>query len=403
MATYNNIKKIKIGDNTFNLYDSGNSGGTITSVKTTAGTHTAIDVSSGAVSFNVPTKTSHLTNDSGFITASHTSTYSLPLAASGTRGGVKIGYSESGTNYAVKLSSEKMYVTVPWTDTKVTTAALISGTTYYPILATGTGTATRQIDSTFGGLKYVSTAGTTSTIGTAMLQLGNATTYNTANNEEGVLRLYSSYNGYIDIKASISIDSNTTIYLPSYASTMYLAGTNTGQAVGSSSVPVYVNGFQTIQAVDSIAIGLIEKPFMRVTGSTTNVNLSSGVITQIPLYTVEFQSEYSGISLDTTKHTILLEPGYYRVSGSIYFASGTNYSVTNGVYIRMGSTDVAFASAKEVAAAYIYGSYSINASTIVKVIDNCYLWLGARSSTTATVDSDNTATFLAVDKIGSIY
>ena len=46
--------------------------------------------------------------------------YSLPLAASGTRGGVQIGYSESGTNYAVKLSSEKMYVTVPWTDTKVT-------------------------------------------------------------------------------------------------------------------------------------------------------------------------------------------------------------------------------------------------------------------------------------------
>lgn len=42
--------------------------GTITSVKTTAGTHTTINVSSGAVSFNVPTKTSHLTNDSGFIT-----------------------------------------------------------------------------------------------------------------------------------------------------------------------------------------------------------------------------------------------------------------------------------------------------------------------------------------------
>jgi len=44
-------------------------------------------------------------------------TYSLPLAANGTRGGVQIGYSESGKNYAVKLSSEKMYVSVPWTDT----------------------------------------------------------------------------------------------------------------------------------------------------------------------------------------------------------------------------------------------------------------------------------------------
>ena len=44
-------------------------------------------------------------------------TYSLPLASSTTRGGVKIGYSTSGKNYAVQLSSEKMYVNVPWTDT----------------------------------------------------------------------------------------------------------------------------------------------------------------------------------------------------------------------------------------------------------------------------------------------
>lgn len=43
--------------------------GTITAVKTTAGTHSTIDVSSGAANFNVPTNTSHLTNDSGFITS----------------------------------------------------------------------------------------------------------------------------------------------------------------------------------------------------------------------------------------------------------------------------------------------------------------------------------------------
>lgn len=43
--------------------------GTITSVKTTAGAHTTINVSSGAANFNVPTKTSHLTNDSGFLTS----------------------------------------------------------------------------------------------------------------------------------------------------------------------------------------------------------------------------------------------------------------------------------------------------------------------------------------------
>ena len=43
--------------------------------------------------------------------------YSLPLASSTTRGGVKTGYSGSGRYYPVQLSDEKMYVYVPWTDT----------------------------------------------------------------------------------------------------------------------------------------------------------------------------------------------------------------------------------------------------------------------------------------------
>ena len=52
--------------------------------------------------------------------------YSLPLAASGTRGGVQVGYSANGRNYPVQLSSEKMFVNVPWTDNntwKANTAA----------------------------------------------------------------------------------------------------------------------------------------------------------------------------------------------------------------------------------------------------------------------------------------
>ena len=44
------------------------------------------------------------------------SAYSLPLAGSGVRGGIQIGYAETGRNYAVKLDNEKAYVSVPWKD-----------------------------------------------------------------------------------------------------------------------------------------------------------------------------------------------------------------------------------------------------------------------------------------------
>lgn len=118
----------------------------VSTVTTTAGTHTAISSKSGAVSFNVPTKTSHLTNDSGFITS--------------------------------------------FTDTKLQVAAVTSGTTYYPIVGTGTTAATRQYDTT--GFVYVGTNGTTSAVGSAKLTLGNSTASGTANNKQGQLIIYGS-------------------------------------------------------------------------------------------------------------------------------------------------------------------------------------------------------------------
>lgn len=249
------------------------------------------------------------TNPNGYITASHTSTYSLPLAASGTRGGVQIGYSESGTNYAVKLSSEKMYVTVPWTDTKVTTAALTSGTTYYPILATGTGTATRQIDSTLGGLKYISTAGSTSAVGTAILHLGNSTASGSSNNEQGVLRIYTVNTRYVDVKteSTFTPTGSRNRYLPSYDADMYLTGTNTTDAVGgATTAPVYVDNTGCIQAVTSI-------PYSLLTGTPT-----------IPTVPASTGSSETGVTASTTATRTTL-----GTASSIYgVKSGTNSTTT---------------------------------------------------------------------------
>lgn len=57
--------------------------------------------------------------------------YELPVATPNSLGGVSIGFTEDGQNYAVKLnSSDQMYVYVPWTDTKVT-STLNTSTKYY--------------------------------------------------------------------------------------------------------------------------------------------------------------------------------------------------------------------------------------------------------------------------------
>ena len=42
--------------------------------------------------------------------------YTLPLAADGVRGGVQVGFTQTGRNYPVQLDGEKAYVNVPWTD-----------------------------------------------------------------------------------------------------------------------------------------------------------------------------------------------------------------------------------------------------------------------------------------------
>ena len=45
----------------------------------------------------------------------------MPTASSTTKGGITLGYSQSGKNYPVALDGNgKAYVNVPWTDTNTT-------------------------------------------------------------------------------------------------------------------------------------------------------------------------------------------------------------------------------------------------------------------------------------------
>jgi hypothetical protein len=80
------------------------------------------------------------------------------LATSSARGGIQIGFTESGKNYPVELSSEKAFVNVPWTDTNTNTTYTLP--TSLPTANTGRITLTGSDGST----DTVNFAGTTNEI-----------------------------------------------------------------------------------------------------------------------------------------------------------------------------------------------------------------------------------------------
>lgn len=110
MATYSGIKKIKIGDNIFQLYDSGNSGGTVTKVSTGAGLTGGDITTTGTIKAKLNSETS--------------------LGTIGT----------TDKLYAVGVDANgKLCVNVPWTDTntEVSTLTLAAGSTAGTALSHG--------------------------------------------------------------------------------------------------------------------------------------------------------------------------------------------------------------------------------------------------------------------------
>lgn len=131
---------------------------------------------------------------------------SIPAATSSAYGGIQIGYTTSGKNYAVQLSNGKAYVNVPWKDTNTnyypTTFTWTNGTTAGPTgFLNGSGMSTVPFgaipsasatqsgvvttgNQTFGGIKTIDTINVTN-INEATPGEGFWIGYNT----EGVIRI----------------------------------------------------------------------------------------------------------------------------------------------------------------------------------------------------------------------
>lgn len=155
-------------------------------------THTASQVTGLATvatsgSYNDLTNKPSIPSLSGYATQSWVTSQgyltSIPAATSSAYGGIQIGYTTRGKNYAVQLSNGKAYVNVPWTDTNTnyypTTFTWANGTTAGPTGSlTGSGMSTVSFgaipsasatqsgvvttgDQTFGGIKTIDTINVT--------------------------------------------------------------------------------------------------------------------------------------------------------------------------------------------------------------------------------------------------
>lgn len=129
-------------------------------------THTASQVTGLATvatsgSYNDLTNKPTIPSLSGYATQSWVTSRgyltSIPAATSSAYGGIQIGYTTSGKNYAVQLSNGKAYVNVPWTDTNTnyypTSFAWKNGTTAGP---TGSLTGSGMSAVSFGAIPSAS-------------------------------------------------------------------------------------------------------------------------------------------------------------------------------------------------------------------------------------------------------
>jgi len=173
-------------------------------------------------------------------------TYTLPLAADGTRGGVQIGYTQAATrDYPVTLDSEKMLVTVPWTDTQ---------NPFQTLLGTGS-------DNSDSGIILNESGGTVLVLGSgsvAASQTGNTITLTGTDTGVTGVTLATADSTGSPLSESIT-NRELTI-----TSAKYVGGANVGYVPEGGTATTYLKGDGTWA---SIPTGLIFKGVWDASGT----------------------------------------------------------------------------------------------------------------------------------------
>lgn len=216
--------------------------------------------------------TKFLNNKGEWTVPAGTYTYTLPLAANGTRGGVQIGYTTSGKNYAVQLSSEKMYVNVPWENTTYESKAAASDGTDISLVTTGEKYTWNQKTSNTGTVTSVATSSpitggtitSSGTIGHATSGVGNTVT------TAGLYKFkYDTY-GHVTGVAAVAKSDITGLGIPAQDTTYSNASTTTAGLM-SAADKIKLDNIQVDSSGQAVAANVAGRWGIDVTFSDANV------------------------------------------------------------------------------------------------------------------------------------
>lgn len=226
---------------------------------------------------------------------------SIPAATSSTYGGIQIGYTTSGKNYAVQLNNGKAYVNVPWTDTDTnyypTSFTWKNGTTSGP---TGSLTGSGMSAVSFGAIPSASatqsgvvTTGDQTFSGIKTIDTINVTNINEATPGEGFWIGYNT-EGVIHIGKDGDYDFGTS-------GGTYSGTANTAKRLLNSLQ--FSNG-QSFNGSSAVTIDLPEIPIalpnpyaLTINGTSYTGSSAVSITTPKPLITT---TSFTGTQLSTT-------------------------------------------------------------------------------------------------------
>ena len=239
----------------------------------------------------------YTTTNSNTITIDNDYTYTLPLSANGTRGGVQIGYTATGANLPVALSSEKMYVALTKSAIENQLTGNITSHTHsydnyggwilYTDGTTRGNIASSEIVNFIGGTNVTLSYATTNnaiTINAAGYTLTKAAV-------EGVLtglitthtHSYDNYNGW-----DLVVDSSTPYRISSGENVVFSGGTNITldySTTGTNTVTINSTGIagSTLNISTLLAEGqVLGKVGGVLAGLDNGTGISFGADNQIP-------------------------------------------------------------------------------------------------------------------------